>query len=304
MSCLKNNEDYERFDKILTKINLNEANKEIIRQRYLTIMKNLKKRTSKYSQMYIVGHTIITVGSLFVPALLSIQYADTGSSKDNISMFQIKIFWSTWIISLLVTIFNGILILFRVDKKYFFLNTIVERIRSEGWQYIGLTGRYSGQYTTETTPTHENQFKLFCYHIEKLKIKQVAEEFFKTDEKSAHNPSYNNTSETNKNNYSITHLPSISSPINSNNDNIPSPVREAVKSLIQSRKIISRNSSPTRQSTISLNSDSEKNTNDDIYEDMNEDINENMNQSTNKIISNLKEYKSDNTVIIVDTKRT
>ena len=38
---------------------------------------------------------------------------------------------------------NGDLLV-KIDKKYYFLNTTLERLRSEGWQYFSLTGRYSG----------------------------------------------------------------------------------------------------------------------------------------------------------------
>lgn len=286
MLYCKKNKDYEQFGKILETIRLNDTNKEIIRQRYLTIIQQLQKRTTKYSQIYFLGHIIITVGSLFVPALLSIQYADTGDDQgDGRGDFQIQIFWTTWTVSLLVTIFNGILTLFRVDKKYFFLNTILERLRSEGWQYFELTGRYSGQYNTEPVPTYENQFKLFCYHIEKLKMKQITEEFFKPDEKAAQNPLSNGITDTsNKNNYSITHLPSPNNPIKDDQENIPSPVREAVNSLIQSRKIRSRSSTPTRQSVSSIHTE----------------ISDNNSIEMNRIIENMNEYNSDNTVIIVE----
>ena len=84
---------------------------------------------------------------------------------------------------LLVTTFNAILVLFKVDKKYYSLHTTLERLRSEGWQYVGLTGRYSGILTHNTQePTHENQYKYFCHYVEKIKLKQVEDEYYKYDE--------------------------------------------------------------------------------------------------------------------------
>ena len=129
MYCRRKYKDYDRFCKILDKIQLNDINKEIIRQRYLPILKTLQRRASNYSIIFYIGHIIITVGSLFVPALLSIQYADTTNNDSFNKAFQIQIFWTTWVISLLVTIFNGVLTLFKIDKKYYFLNTMLERIR-------------------------------------------------------------------------------------------------------------------------------------------------------------------------------
>lgn len=125
-----------------------------------------------------MGHTIITFGSLMVPALMSIQYSSNLSTDS-----QGNLYWLTWVLSLLVTTFNAILVLFKVDKKYYSLHTTLERLRSEGWQYVGLTGRYSGILTHNTQePTHENQYKYFCHYVEKIKLKQVEDEYYKYDE--------------------------------------------------------------------------------------------------------------------------
>ena len=70
---------------------------------------------------------------------------------------------------------NGILTLFKIDKKYYFIHTMLERLRSEGWQYFSLTGRYSGHLTSNNKPTHENQFVFFTHYIEKIKMKQIYE---------------------------------------------------------------------------------------------------------------------------------
>ena len=55
----------------------------------------------------------------------------------------------------------------------------MEQLRSEGWQFLELSGRYSGFYTPGTAPTHGNQFIYFCHAVEKIKMHQVEEEYFK-----------------------------------------------------------------------------------------------------------------------------
>jgi hypothetical protein len=69
--------------------------------------------------------------------------------------------------------------MFKIDKKYYFLHTTYEHLRSEGWQYIQLSGKYSGFYTPNEKPTHENQFIYFCHSVEKVKMKQIEEEYYK-----------------------------------------------------------------------------------------------------------------------------
>jgi hypothetical protein len=111
-----------------------------------------------------------------VPALLSIQYSQGTSSPEGISL---QIYWGAWIISLFVTICNGLLTLFKLDKRYYYLHTVLEQLISEGWQYVELSGRFSGFYTPNTKATHENQFVFFCHIVEKIRMRQVQEEYFK-----------------------------------------------------------------------------------------------------------------------------
>jgi len=146
--------------------------------RYISIVESLSKRTTYFAIQFHVGRTIITVGSLFVSSLLSIQYINTGNSTTSQSVPS-AIFWITWFLSLLVTICNGVLTLFKVDKKYYFLHTTMESLKSEAWQYLHLTGKYGGHYTKGQMPTHENQYIYFCHNIEKIKLKQVEEEYYK-----------------------------------------------------------------------------------------------------------------------------
>ena len=166
--CCTSYKDRSYFQNVMEHLELSFAQKQIIQSRYLHILENFQKRTRNHSIIYFIGHFIVTVGSLFVPALLSIQ--NSGSNYTfNITNFTVQIYWATFIISLMVTVWNGILALFKIDKKYYFLNTTLERLRSEGWQYFGLTGRYSGHLIGNQIPTHQNQFVFFIHYIEKIK---------------------------------------------------------------------------------------------------------------------------------------
>ncbi len=180
--CCTTYKDRARFKTILQHLDLTPVQKEIIKTRYLDLLRGLQKRVRNHSVIFFIGHFIITVGSLFVPALLSIQNSDKEYALVG-GPFNVHIYWATFIISLLVTIWNGILTLFRIDKKYYFLNTILESLRSEGWQYMSLTGRYSGHLIRNKKPTHQNQFIHFTHYVEKIKMKQIEEEYYRTDDK-------------------------------------------------------------------------------------------------------------------------
>lgn len=167
-------------------LTLAATRKTILKERYLAVLGDYQRRACRYGRSFHCSRITVAVGSLLVPALLSIQYIPgSGSSgtQPGAAANAIVLYWITWVISLLVTIANGVSTLMKVDKKYYFLNTIVEQLRSEGWQFISLTGRYAGVAGVEVTRSHEYQFLYFCHMVEKIKMHQVEEEYFKlTDE--------------------------------------------------------------------------------------------------------------------------
>ena len=166
------------FAQILNDIPLEALKKQILLERYNRLVLDLEQQTFRISICFHTSRTIITVGSLIVPALLSIQY--TNSSGSNLS-----IYWTTWVVSLLVTVCNGLSTLLKLDKNYYHLHTVREQLISDGWQYAELTGKYSGFRTPHRVPTHENQFVFFSHSIEKIRMQQVQEEYYKVAEPQA-----------------------------------------------------------------------------------------------------------------------
>jgi len=163
------------FERALNNLDLSPLNKQILQERYVELVKTLHRQTMRTSLLFHVSRTMITVGSLIVPALLSIQY--TNSAKSSL-----EIYWTTWTISLLVTVCNGLQTLFKLDKHYYHLHTVKEQLISDGWQYLECTGKYSGFYTPKVKPTHENQFMFFCHSVEKIRMMQIQEEYYKVSD--------------------------------------------------------------------------------------------------------------------------
>jgi hypothetical protein len=152
-------------------LELEPYKKLVLQERYLDVLYDFKRRAARLSCMFYTSRLIVTIGSILVPAFLSIQ----GSGA---TLHHAEIYWTTWIISVMVTICNGLMSLFKLDKKYFFIHTTLELLTSEGWQYVGLSGRYSPK-DAPITPTHENQFLVFFHMAEKIKMRQVEEEYWK-----------------------------------------------------------------------------------------------------------------------------
>ena len=166
-------------DLLLEAPELSDLQKRILIIRFCGVIKHYRGRVLLVSYLFNIMRFIVTVGSLLVPALLSIQSPGSVSSVTSPD----TIYWSTWAVSLAVTMSNGILALFKIDKKYFTLNTVLEQLTSEGWQFLELSGRYSGHFGDHIhKPTHKNQFVFFCNSVEKIVMRQVEDEFYKVNE--------------------------------------------------------------------------------------------------------------------------
>ena len=159
----------EEITKLFRSIgNLTPLQIRIIEVRYLSIIRDYENRIIYIDILYHLSRTIVSLGSVAVPAMLSIQ-SPTGANS-------IGLYWLTWTISLLVTVCHNFNSIFRFDKKFFGLHTTLERLKSEGWQYLELSGHYSGHHG-QIAPTHQNQYVYFVNSIERIQLKQVEEEF-------------------------------------------------------------------------------------------------------------------------------
>jgi hypothetical protein len=127
-----------------------------------------KKRVKKYDYFHHFTRLIISLGGVAVPALLSIQSPGQLNS--------ISLYWFTWIVSLTVTVLQNLSNIFRFDKKYFGINSTIDKLSSEGWQYLELSGKYTSHHP-HPPATHANQYQLFVNTIEKIKGKQSESEF-------------------------------------------------------------------------------------------------------------------------------
>ena len=226
--CCKRMTAAKRFDTVLSSLVIHEGRKNAIRQRYIELL----QISCRFAAMFYIGHIIITVGSLIVPALLTVQYTTCVNEQS-----QSDIYWLTWAVSLLVTTFKAIIVMFKVDKKYYSLHTTLERLRSEGWQYIELTGRYSGVLTRHAVPpTHDNQYRFFCHYVEKIKLRQIEDEYYKYDESSnpMSQPTYAPASVQSK--PELLYPPSLSRDIETLAKNVPQTVTEVMQGLLVTTK--------------------------------------------------------------------
>ena len=75
-----------------------------------------------------------------------------------------------------VTTANGYIQLFKIDRQYISYSIVSEKLKSEGWLYFQLSGKYANS-------THKASFHSFCEKIERIKMKQVNEDFLELNKK-------------------------------------------------------------------------------------------------------------------------
>ena len=129
----------ERVEKVINTLNLpEEANKELLKLRFLDEVKFYEQKRNSTKRFYNIFRFIVTTGSILLPAILSIGQMDPNKLPKNFDQIT---YWSSWTISLMVTISNGFLQLFSLDKNYFNYSLTVEQLKTEGWQFFGLSGK-------------------------------------------------------------------------------------------------------------------------------------------------------------------
>ena len=175
-----------KIDNIIDSLDLPEdTNKEIIRLRFVDEVEYYEKKRDYAKRYYNLFRFIVTVGSILLPAILSIGQMDPTKLPKHFDQIT---YWSSWTISLLVTISNGFLQLFSLDKNYFNYSLVVEQLKTEGWQFFGLSGKYD-----DHDSHNKKSYKEFCKAIESIKRKQVEQEFSsgKGDSKKKKQPEFN-----------------------------------------------------------------------------------------------------------------
>jgi hypothetical protein len=145
-----------------------ETDKGILKSRFLSEVVEYERRKLKTKKYYDVFRFIVTTGSILLPAILSLGQMDPAKLPKNFDQWT---YWASWTISLMVTASNGFLQLFSLDKNYFEYALTTEQLKTEGWQYFQLSGKY------EDDESHQEAYKAFSKSIENIKRKQVEKEY-------------------------------------------------------------------------------------------------------------------------------
>ena len=145
-----------------------KTDNSILKSRFLSEVLNYEKRKLHTRKYYNIFRFVVTTGSILLPAVLSLGQMDPAKLPKN---FETISYWISWMLSLSVTASNGFLQLFSLDKNYFEYAITTEQLKTEGWQYFQLSGKY------DDYESHKEAYRPFCKSIENIKRKQVEKEF-------------------------------------------------------------------------------------------------------------------------------
>ncbi len=159
----------DRVMHIIKNLDLDSKHKKIIiKNRFLYEVIEYEKKRDKTKKYYNIFRFIVTTGSILLPAILSVGQMDPTKLPKNFDNIS---YWFTWSISLMVTASNGFLQLFSLDKNFFTYAIVTEQLKTEGWQFFQLAGKY------EDFDNHNEAYRSFCKSIESIKRKQVEQEY-------------------------------------------------------------------------------------------------------------------------------
>ena len=97
LSCC-NNVTHNRIRNMIDELELLEYQKTLLKNRFLdqVVLYDKKARTAEF--FYILFSVFITIGSIILPALLSIQQMDYSDNDETDKKIQITVYWITWTI--------------------------------------------------------------------------------------------------------------------------------------------------------------------------------------------------------------
>jgi len=165
----------KRVNPLIDNIKLSKYRRNILKKRYTKLVIYYENYAADINKKYNVCRLIISVGSMILPTLQTIQ------NNESVAAYKDEIFWAAIGTSLSVMISNNLISMFSLDRKYIMYAVTAEKLKSIGWKYFELSDMFS-------TKTHIENWVLFWNEVEKIKKLQVIAEFTDNDDKS-HEPS-------------------------------------------------------------------------------------------------------------------
>ncbi len=144
------------MDQLITAIDLPELNKQFLRARWLEQITWMEEKALDALWWYRVLRLATIIGGVIVPALVSWT---VGDGDDLIKAL-------TFMVSLVVALSAAVEEFFRYGERWRHYRRTVESLKSEGWQFLQLSGPYVNM-------THSQAYPAFATRVEELSREEV-----------------------------------------------------------------------------------------------------------------------------------
>lgn len=144
----------DAFTESLRTVDLPPAIKLMIRQRFLPLCAKYRIKKRKLTWYYWGAKMSITVGSILVPALITLnEYVGNDARAPGL-------YWSIFMLSLFVTTANAIQEVTGLGERYLATHTAEQLMIQEAWLFLELAGRY------RRYENHRRAWKRFVTRVE------------------------------------------------------------------------------------------------------------------------------------------
>lgn len=179
--CINRSEFREDYIRALDKIededddedrSLSQLNVIMLKRRFIPMVNKMEIESKRANVFFTFFQIITTLGSIVVPALLSIEEKSLIFNSTDIQLQQQthNLFWIVWSISITVTLSNAFSQLFSLERKFIMRNIHVSQMRKEGWSFLQKSGSVYGNYVNNK---YDEFIHIFWNRIESLRHDQV-----------------------------------------------------------------------------------------------------------------------------------
>jgi hypothetical protein len=145
------------IDQLISSIELPELNKQFLRARWLEQITWMEEKALDSLWWHRMLRLATIIGGVIVPALVSLNVGD------DLAPLVKPI---TFIVSLVVALSAAVEEFFRYGERWRHYRRTVESLKSEGWQFLQLSGPYINM-------THIQAYPAFATRVEELSREEV-----------------------------------------------------------------------------------------------------------------------------------
>lgn len=155
---------------------LSAQNKIYIEERFIPMIKAMDIEAKRYCLLYFILQGTTTLGSIFVPALLSSEEKSFFFNSSNIEKlkYEHNLYWTIWGLSIAVTTSNALSKLIDIEKKYILKYINLSEIKKESWSFIQKSGCIYEEYLDKN---YDEFIHIFWKRIENIRHNQIRTHF-------------------------------------------------------------------------------------------------------------------------------